>query len=1378
MTANEDGADFGNDSSGTWTSDVFDHNTDDGIDLNGRVQISLRNSTVEANEGDGIEFRLYPYTGPRLDVDIVGNRFVRNDSDGIQLIDSDDASSRVVRIERNVFDHNGAAAIGCLPNQQTNEDFSGAPLAERVHVTNNTFNGDRYGISGGANSIVLNNIFTGIPVRALHRVGGGSIAAYNLFWNNATNYAESVVDEQTSVFADPMLTTDLALQPGSPAIDAGTATYQWNGEPVLDVPAGSYAGAAPDLGAFELGSSGGTPNQAPIVDAGPDQTVTLPAGATLDATVTDDGRPSGALTATWTQTSGPGTTTFADATAVDTNATFSQAGTYGLRLVVGDGELTGSDTLQVVVQPAPPAGSGSVDRRIAVSSDDAEESATGSYSGSSSDLELVFDGSNQQVGLRFPNITVPKSATITRAYVQFEADEAQSESTALTIRGQAADNPATFSSANKISTRPRTAAAATWSPAAWAVTSEAGPNQRTTDLSAVVQELVNRPGWASGNALALLVTGTGHRTARAYDGKPAGAPLLHVEFTSGGTGPAPNQAPVVNAGADQTITLPASAALDGTVTDDGLPSGTLTTTWTRTSGPGTVVFGNPGAVDTTATFAEPGTYTLQLAAGDGELSASDTIQVVVRSAPAPGAAVTLMGAGDIASSGSSLVNAQATGDLIREGAPDAAFTLGDNAYTSGTLAEYQTAYDSTWGSFRSITHPVPGNHDYEPPPPDGYVAYFGAANVTNPVDGGLYYAWDVGNGWRAYAVNGEIDTSGAQLTWLRNDVAAHPGMHYILYTHHPRFSSGSPSSYATNDVCPLWDALAATGGLEIVMAGHMHNYERFARMDCAGTTTDAGARSFVVGSGGNQLYPFGTTQPGSQARNGTDYGVLRLVLQDSSYAWSFIASGRGWDGSTSVDTHNKWQVLDSGTQATRGAPAPGNTAPSVNAGPDQTITLPATAALDGTVSDDGLPNPPATVTTGWSKASGPGTVTFADPAAVDTTATFSVAGSYVLQLSAGDSAATNADTVAVTVQPAPGGGGTTTAEVRVPSGANDVEQAVAGSVSLTSSDLELTTDGTTQQVVGTRFPGLTVPKGATVTRAYVQFQVDEVSTDASSMTIRAENSDNAALYTSASGSVTARAVTGSVPWAAPSWPTVGAAGADQRTPDVSALVQAVVNRAGWTSGNALALQFSGTGRRTAEAFEGSATGAPLLHVEYTTGGGGTPTNTAPVVDAGPDQTITLPATAALDGTVSDDGLPAGTLTTTWTQVSGPGTATFGAAGSVDTSATFSTAGTYVLRLTADDGQLNASDTVQVVVQPAPPPGPGPSSDASRRAATTPRSRPPEATAGPARTWSWSTTATTSWSACASRAWPSRGARRSRAPTCSSSPTRSRARRRH
>ena len=92
-----------------------------------------------------------------------------------------------------------------------------------------------------------------------------------------------------------------------------------------------------------------------------------------------------------------------------------------------------------------------------------------------------------------------------------------------------------------------------------------------------------------------------------------------------------------------------------------------------------------------------------------------------------------------------------------------------------------------------------------------------------------------------------------------------------------------------------------------------------------------------------------------------------------------------------------------------------NTAPSVNAGNDQAITLPAAASLDGTVSDDGLPNPPAAVTVTWSMVSGPGTVTFGNANAVDTTATFSAAGTYVLQLQASDSALSSTDTVTITV---------------------------------------------------------------------------------------------------------------------------------------------------------------------------------------------------------------------------------------------------------------------------------------------------------------------------------------------------------------------------
>ncbi|MFP5370851.1 MAG: metallophosphoesterase [Actinomycetes bacterium] len=559
--------------------------------------------------------------------------------------------------------------------------------------------------------------------------------------------------------------------------------------------------------------------------------------------------------------------------------------------------------------------------------------------------------------------------------------------------------------------------------------------------------------------------------------------------------------------------------------------------------------------------------------------------------------IRIMGAGDIAGS---LLDAGSTGDLIRAANPDFVFTTGDNAYPDGTPTNYAQRYDPSWGSFKDKTRPVPGNHEYHNVPPQGYVGYFGADRVTNPDYGGLYYAWNVGNGWRAYALNTEIPTTGAQLDWLRKDLAAHPGMHYILHTHHPRYTSGGNHSGSTG-ICPLWDAIAATGGLEIVLTGHQHDYERFARMDCAGNQMSTGARSFVIGSGGNGLYRFGTVQPGSEFRNDTDYGVLELALHSTYYEWSFIASGRGEDGSTSVVTGNAGQRLDTGSEPTAPVGSPGNSAPVVDAGVTASVVAPGPVSLDGTVTDDGLPNPPGAVTSTWSRVSGPGTVTFGNSAAVDTTASFSAAGTYVLQLSATDSAATGSDTVTVTVEPSGGGGGVQTVEVRVAAGSDDAEQRVGGTTTLTSTDLELIADGSYQQVVGVRFAGVRIPAGAKVARAWVQFQTDEVSTDASSMTIKVESSANPATYTSGTGTVTARPVTGSVAWAPAAWPTVGAAGADQRTPDIAGLVQAAVGQSGWVSGNAIALQFSGSGRRTAEAYEGTRTGAPLLHVEYTVG---------------------------------------------------------------------------------------------------------------------------------------------------------------------------------
>ena len=131
------------------------------------------------------------------------------------------------------------------------EDYRGASLPERILLVNNTFIDNDVGVSGGDNLIALNNIFVGHSNRALNNVDGDSIAAYNLFWDNGEDQVGSNMDTTTSQYADPMLDADARLLPGSLAIDAGTATFSWNAETVLDLQPDEYRGAAPDIGAYE-----------------------------------------------------------------------------------------------------------------------------------------------------------------------------------------------------------------------------------------------------------------------------------------------------------------------------------------------------------------------------------------------------------------------------------------------------------------------------------------------------------------------------------------------------------------------------------------------------------------------------------------------------------------------------------------------------------------------------------------------------------------------------------------------------------------------------------------------------------------------------------------------------------------------------------------------------------------------------------------------------------------------------------------------------------------------------------------------------------------------------------------------------------------------
>jgi hypothetical protein len=382
-----------------------------------------------------------------------------------------------------------------------------------------------------------------------------------------------------------------------------------------------------------LGGGGGPTNQAPIVSAGNDLARDLAASASLDGTVSDDGLPSGTLTTSWSKVSGPGTVSFGNPNAIDTTATFSSVGTYVVRLTANDGQLAASDDATITVTSSGGGGTTTLEKRATASADDAEQGASGSVSLTSSDLEVVTDGTDvQSVGIRFGGLAIPPGAPIVSAWIQLQADETSDVATTLTIQGEASDNAAPFTSgSNNVGARPRTAASVGWSPPVWNLVGEAGAGQRTPDLSAVVQQIVSRGGWLSGNALAFVITGSGSRVAESFDGTATGAPLLHVVFG----GAAGNVAPTVSAGPDRSISLAQAASLDGTVSDDGLPNGTLTTTWSRVSGPGTVGFANAGAVDTTATFGASGSYILRLTAFDGERSTQDEMAVSVIGNTAP-----------------------------------------------------------------------------------------------------------------------------------------------------------------------------------------------------------------------------------------------------------------------------------------------------------------------------------------------------------------------------------------------------------------------------------------------------------------------------------------------------------------------------------------------------------------------------------------------------------------------------------------------------------------------------------------------------------------------------------------------------------------------
>jgi len=287
------------------------------------------------------------------------------------------------------------------------------------------------------------------------------------------------------------------------------------------------------------------------------------------------------------------------------------------------------------------------------------------------------------------------------------------------------------------------------------------------------------------------------------------------------------------------------------------------------------------------------------ATADGK-SGSSTI-TVTSSSPPPNGEV-LVGAGDIAMSGSS--GDDATANLL-VGIAGTVFTLGDNAYPNGSTSDYANYYNPSWGQVKSRTMPTPGNHEYQTTGAAGYFAYFGSA-AGDPAKG--YYSYDLG-AWHIIVLNSNSSCTtiscakdSAQEQWLRADLMANTKACTLAYWHHPRFNSGA--SHGNNTaVAPFWDDLYEFGA-EIVLNGHEHVYERFAPQTPSAAADPArGIRQFTVGTGGAGLYSFGTVQPNSEVRNSTSLGVLKLTLGTNSYGWQFIPATGSFTDSGSGTCH-------------------------------------------------------------------------------------------------------------------------------------------------------------------------------------------------------------------------------------------------------------------------------------------------------------------------------------------------------------------------------------------------------------------------------------------------------------------------------------------
>ena len=252
--------------------------------------------------------------------------------------------------------------------------------------------------------------------------------------------------------------------------------------------------------------------------------------------------------------------------------------------------------------------------------------------------------------------------------------------------------------------------------------------------------------------------------------------------------------------------------------------------------------------------------------------------------PGSGRNAEVIVAGDIGMCGSA--GTAATAQLV-ESLSGTLLLAGDIAYPVGSALDLQQCFDPAWGRLRGRWYASPGNHDYLTPHASAFFDYFGEAAGAGRTG---YYALSLGD-WQVLMLNSNVPAQrhSEQWEWVRRELDLQRRPCTLAVWHHPLFTSGQNGPNASmRDMFSLLEA----GGADVIVNGHDHLYERFAKQTADGRPDDRGIRQFIAGTGGATLYRFVTTAPNSESRI-VQFGVLHLALRPTSYRWEFVAAEGG-----------------------------------------------------------------------------------------------------------------------------------------------------------------------------------------------------------------------------------------------------------------------------------------------------------------------------------------------------------------------------------------------------------------------------------------------------------------------------------------------------